>query len=634
MSNSQTLKNIYLWVMGNPEINQSPSELIQDRYQVISPNIWLDTKPEEFPSVKDNFAPNLIAYFKLFPKNLYFPYIYSVFNIEETEVVLLENVPISPEGQLYPSLEQVWEEGEQVRQLYWLWQIWELWEVLSSVNGAKSLLIPDNIRVQGSRIRLRELYWDSSAPNLEDLAQSWEDLAKKAKFPLVSPLMDLIKALQEENKDTQGIAKQLNYLLLESAAQQPLRVKIASGTDLGVEPTHNEDSYYPTEEDLPSEQNEVVSLISSQLMMVCDGIEGHEGGEVASQLAISSIKLQIQALLTEIAQEPEIMSPDLVIEQLGAIIRIANNLIASRNDQQEREGRKRMGTTLVMGLQLPQLLGKAESGAGNSHELYIAHIGDSRAYWLTREKCERLTVDHDVATREVRLAHSTYQSALRNPNGSSLTQALGTKEGDNIKPTIQRFIIDEDGILLLCSDGLSDNNFLENHWQNFAEDLLLGKKPIQESVQSLLNQAKTYNTHDNLSVVVAVYGVSTQPPVLVNLNEIIPQPQENIVIPSVDVMINSQSLVISSIEEKGELLADNTMDAEIISEEEIPPEDKPKSSLALWSKIIFVMVGSISLLLLIAVIIIFIQWLINPQQVNELRDRIFNNSSPNSEEIN
>jgi hypothetical protein len=133
---------------------------------------------------------------------------------------------------------------------------------------------------------------------------------------------------------------------------------------------------------------------------------------------------------------------------------------------------------------------------------------------------------------------------------------------------------------------------------------------------------------------VAVYGVSTQPPVLVNLNEIIPQPQENIVIPSVDVMINSQSLVISSIEEKGELLADNTMDAEIISEEEIPPEDKPKSSLALWSKIIFVMVGSISLLLLIAVIIIFIQWLINPQQVNELRDRIFNNSSPNSEEIN
>ncbi len=634
MNDTQSLTKVYLWVVGGEEMNLSTSELIQGRYQIMSPNIWLDTQPDQLPLIPESFSENLKPYFTLFPKNLYFPYIYSVLNLEEKEVILLENAPIQENGELYPSLEEVYEEGSEVRQLYWLWQIYSLWSTLKELKVATSLLIPENIRVQGWRVRLRELSEDPVPENITitQLAQSWENLVKKAKPSLVSPLTELIDSLISEDVELDLIEKKLNYLLLESASVQPLRVKIASGTDRGVEPTHNEDSYYPTEADLPSEYNEIVSIISSKLMIVCDGIEGHEGGEVASQLAISTIKLQIQALLREISQEPEIMTPNLVKEQLGAIIRIANNMIATRNDEQGREGRKRMGTTLVMALQLPQLVGIAESGAGNSHELYLAYIGDSRAYWLTSQSCIKLTVDHDVTTREVKSGHSTYQKALTNPNGSALTQALGTKEGDQIKITIERFMIEEDGVLLLCSDGLSDNNFLEKQGQKFAQEMLSGKRPLEGIIQSLLREGSAYNGHDNLSVVVGVYGVSNQPPVLVNLEEILPQKIESLVTNSIsDLEIEKEGLVLVSAQEKGEILADHTLNAEIISEEELKREKREKSLFNVGSKVIFVTVGSVSLLILMGVVIILIQWLINPQQVEQWRDKIFNKN--NTEEV-
>jgi len=639
MDNSQTSTQVYLWVVGD-QINLPNSELIAGRYEVITPNIWLDTQPQVELLLPENFSDDLIPYFKLFPHSLHLPYLYTILNFQEKDYILLENAPITPNGELYPSLEEAWSQATEVRQLYWLWQIWELWSILKDFNLVKSLLIPENIRVQGWRVRLTQLYQDESSEEslITQLAHNWEKLLGFTKSSFTLPLSDLIKTLQTEDINYQQIGKNLNDLLLEVASIQPLQVKIASGTALGTQPTHNEDSYYPRSEDLPSQYNEIVSVIASQLMIVCDGIEGHEGGEVASQLAISTIKLQIQALLREIAQEPEIMTPDLVKEQLGAIIRIANNMIAARNDQQGREGRKRMGTTLVMALQLPQLIGKAESVGGNSHELYIAHVGDSRAYWLTSQKCEKLTIDHDLTTREVKLGHSTYQLALKNPNGSALTQALGTKEGDQIKPTIQRFIIEEDGILLLCSDGLSDYNFLEKNWQKFANEMLLEKRPLEDIVESLLVEGTAYNGHDNLSVVVAVYRVHNQPPILVNLEEFRPEINKIFVPSSAEftsqLREKSQGLVLFSPVEKGEILADHTINAEIISEEKIKASSESKKWLKMGSKIIFVSLGSIGLLLLMGLIIIVIQWLINPQQIEQWREQIFEQNSTEKIEQN
>jgi serine/threonine protein phosphatase PrpC len=205
---------------------------------------------------------------------------------------------------------------------------------------------------------------------------------------------------------------------------------------------------------------------------------------------VQSIKLQVRALLAELAEDPEIMTPELVTEQLSAIIRVANNLIASRNDEQERESRRRMATTLIMALQLPQIV-KMPDGEGNAHELYIASVGDSRAYWITPRYCQQLTVDDDVATREVRMGRRLYREALQRPDAGALTQAVGTRDAELLRPTVRRFILEEDGLLLLCSDGLSDNNWLEELCVDYPRDIFSGKLSLEAAVRSLIEPGES-----------------------------------------------------------------------------------------------------------------------------------------------
>lgn len=140
--------------------------------------------------------------------------------------------------------------------------------------------------------------------------------------------------------------------------------------------------------------------------------------------------------------------------------------------------------------------------------------GDSRAYWITADYCQQLTLDDDVATREVRLGRALYREALKRPDAGALTQALGTRDGELLHPTIGRLIVEEDGLLLLCSDGLSDRNLVEQSWKEFAKPVLKGKLSTEAAVQSWINLANEKNGHDNTSVVLTCCLVSKEPPAL------------------------------------------------------------------------------------------------------------------------
>lgn len=187
-------------------------------------------------------------------------------------------------------------------------------------------------------------------------------------------------------------------------------------------------------------------------------------------------------------------------------IKEANQLITTENDGQGRSARQRMGSTLVMGLQFPQNVGLTSP----SHELYLAHVGDSRAYWMTHDYCQLLTVDDDVAGREVRLARALLQESSQRPDANALTQALGTRDSEYLRPTVQRFIIEEDGLLLLCSDGLSDNDCIERNWQEYIMPVLEGKISVLEAAKSLVDLANEYNGHDNVSVLLTRCSMTTQ----------------------------------------------------------------------------------------------------------------------------
>ncbi|MFB2894114.1 serine/threonine-protein phosphatase [Aerosakkonemataceae cyanobacterium BLCC-F50] len=524
MNSSEPSMNRYLWASDPASAQIPPEVLIQDRYQVIAPQIWLDTQPEAPPYVPQELPEEIIPYLRLFPQRLHIPEVYGVAVLSEepnsAEAILLENVPIDPEGNLYPAIVDQWHQTKAVRQVYWLWQILQLWAPLAELGVASSLLIPENIRVQGWRVRLLQLFSDrtdpsNAQPSLAAFSDCWLEWIAGAHPSVLDRLQQIWQQLGEGQKSLDEISLELNQLLLEKAAELPLRLQVAGGTDQGPMRSSNEDSCYPTQADLQSMTESPNDLLIPNFTLVCDGIGGHEGGEVASLMALQTLKLQVRALLIEIAQQTEIVPPNIISEQITAIIRVVNDLIAKQNDSQGREMRQRMGTTLVMGLQIPQKITQSDGTVlENAHELYIASVGDSRVYWITADYCQQLTIDDDVATREVRLGRSLYREALRRVDGGALTQALGTREAQILRPSIGRFILEEDGILLLCSDGLSDRNTVEQSWQEFAKPVLKNKMTLEAAVQSWIDLANEKNGHDNTSVVLTRCLLSPEPPVL------------------------------------------------------------------------------------------------------------------------
>ncbi|MBD1913134.1 protein phosphatase 2C domain-containing protein [Leptolyngbya sp. FACHB-16] len=515
----------YLWAIGNGIEKIAPGTVVGDRYRVIAPQIWLDTRPNRPPEAPEEIPENLLAYLKLFAYRLHTPTIYSFTVWESTGVLLLENAPIDSSGKLFPAIASLLPTATAVRQVYWLWQLLDLWVPLKELGVATSLLIPDNIRIEGWRVRLRALYLDNeetAPPQLGDLAALWQSWATGYRETIQQPLQQISEAMQavEINappEKIQAIALQLNQLLLERAATLPLRLNIASATSTGPRRSLNEDYCYPHPNARSSSESDA---LASHLAIVCDGVGGHAGGEVASQMAVRSLQIQLRALLNEISEQTELSSPQVVAEQLEALIRIANNLIANQNDEQEREARDRMGTTLVMALQLPQML-QTEDGQGNSHELYLGHLGDSRAYWITPRYCHLLTVDDDVAVREVRNGRNLHREALRRMDGGVLTQAVGTRVGDYIYPTLQRFILEEDGVLLLCSDGLSDKDRVEQYWETVFQPLFKDRATLDEIAQRWVDLANEKSGHDNVSVVLMHCQVTPEQPRLFDPSRVV-----------------------------------------------------------------------------------------------------------------
>ncbi|WP_017654233.1 4-Cys prefix domain-containing protein [Fortiea contorta] len=499
----------YLWATGSLAAKIPPNTHVAHRYEVITQQIWLDTQPGLTPDVPEDLPQVAIPYLKLYQQQLHIPQPYGFTRLPAAgadDILLLENAPIDHNGRIYPTLADAWMQASAVRQVYWLWQILQLWSCLSELGIAHSLLIAENLRVQGWCVRLLELYPPQSIqPTLRDLGQSWQPGIASAKISVAPRLKNILQQMSNAEVDFAEISNQLNALLLSSAAELPLNLEVAGATDTGRELKQNEDACYP------NSWGNLDDPLATRLAMVCDGIGGHQGGEVASQLALRSLKLQIQALLAEVAAQTELVPPDLLGQQLEASLRVVNNVISARNDEQKRQGRERMATTLVMGLQLPQQV-EMLSGqpSENAHELYLANVGDSRAYWITRNYCQRLTVDDDVAMREVRLARSLYRQALQKPDAAALTQALGTKDAETLRLSVQRFILEEDGILLLCSDGLSDNDWVEQSWQDYAVPVLTGKLALEDAVRNWINLANQKNGHDNTSLVMTYCSVSRE----------------------------------------------------------------------------------------------------------------------------
>jgi protein phosphatase len=271
----------------------------------------------------------------------------------------------------------------------------------------------------------------------------------------------------------------LDEALRTAGQKQFLNCNYVTLSHTGPSREQNEDACYP-----PSgEQLHQNTGLDLSLAIVCDGVGGHQGGEVASNLAIETIRRRIETVL----DKPENRYPDSITIQIENSTCIANDQISLRNDSENRQERQRMGTTMVMALVY-------------GHEAYIAHIGDSRVYRITRTGCHQMTLDDDLATREVRLGGVLYREALAMSSSGSLFQALGMNSSTALHPNIRRMAIDEECIFMLCSDGVSDRDRVDEYWQSEIVPVLEGKIDITTASQRMINMANTQNGHDNATI--------------------------------------------------------------------------------------------------------------------------------------
>jgi len=229
------------------------------------------------------------------------------------------------------------------------------------------------------------------------------------------------------------------------------RATYATLTDVGRMRSHNEDSV----------------LAQPPLFVVADGLGGHEAGEVASSIAVETLRDHAPRRADSNA--------------LGRAVRAANREVIRA--AREGIGKSGMGTTITAAI--------VEGGC-----IAIAHVGDSRAYLLHGGVLQRLTQDHSMVADLIRKGELTEADARIHPNRSVITRALGT----DVNMAADTFDVDATAgdRLLLCSDGLT--GMLED--TRIAE-ILGGHRDPASAARALVDAANEAGGHDNISVVIA-----------------------------------------------------------------------------------------------------------------------------------
>ncbi len=241
------------------------------------------------------------------------------------------------------------------------------------------------------------------------------------------------------------------------------RITVGAKSDLGRVRENNEDKfeYYLTESE--------TQLASKGLVfIVCDGMGGHEAGQIASELATKTF---IDVYLNHPSIEPE--------AALRASVAAANRFVL--DVARAVPSRRGMGTTLSA------LILLQDQG-------YIAQVGDSRIYRLREQAIEQLTVDHTWVEDMVRGGVMAREQAETHPNRHMLTRAIGTE--NDAEPDIFTFSLREGDVYMLCSDGVT------NHVSDEDLGRILGEGGPSEAAWKLVGAALVGGGSDNATCIV------------------------------------------------------------------------------------------------------------------------------------
>jgi protein phosphatase len=230
---------------------------------------------------------------------------------------------------------------------------------------------------------------------------------------------------------------------------------------------------------------------SGHLLIVGDGVGGAAGGEVASRTALLTLVASIVRspkwalkLDDPATRETEIRE---LIERSRAYLQRMHVAIRERQARDPRY--QGMGTTFT----------SAYTVGG---DVFIMHVGDSRAYVLRRDRLIRITHDHTLAQEYADLGNLGQDEVAKHPLSHVLTRALGAPTETPMSDTHHRDIEDGDR-LLLCSDGLT-----KVATEDEISTVLKANATSKDACRALIELALARGGPDNVTVIVAGYKVS------------------------------------------------------------------------------------------------------------------------------
>jgi protein phosphatase len=202
------------------------------------------------------------------------------------------------------------------------------------------------------------------------------------------------------------------------------------------------------------------------LVAVADGMGGHAAGEVASALALATLKSAVEDGT-----------------ELGEAFRLANEKVHQKSMEPGKQG---MGTTLVAVII-------------DGDEYLVGNVGDSRGYLISPEGIERITQDHSFVAEAMKRGQSE-EEATASQWRDALTRAIGTDakvEADVFGP----FPVKRNSALLLCSDGL-----YKTLRDSDLREIFRRSGGPKGACQALVAEAYERGSDDNISVVVTEFG--------------------------------------------------------------------------------------------------------------------------------
>lgn len=240
-------------------------------------------------------------------------------------------------------------------------------------------------------------------------------------------------------------------------------MKIFGKTDIGLVRSSNQDAFRVGKFDS-----------GTAWTVLCDGMGGASGGDIASKMAVDLIAERI------LGNYNDNMKTSSVANLLESAINFASIKIFDM--AREDETLSGMGTTVV-------------AAVIRDGEVMISHAGDSRAY-IIGEDIRQVTTDHSIVQEMLDRGEITEEEAKHHPIKNYITRALGVKDRISVDFTTEDF--GEKDILLMCSDGLS--NMIES---DSLKELV--KCADDDTCKKLVDTANSNGGKDNITVVIASY---------------------------------------------------------------------------------------------------------------------------------